>query len=125
VKRLIALSLLEPKQLEELRALLRESGIECSETAATLFSSGALWVQEQDLARARELLSQESAAFAARAREEWEREWREEHGSSGLRWLVARLRANPVEMLAALALLALLVWLLVLYPLYYLLQRLA
>src|SRR5512134_211770 len=124
MKRLTALSQLEGKQLDELRALLRERGIEVSETAPTLFSSGALWVPEQDLEQARDLLNQESAAFAARAREEWEREWREEHRSSGARWLLARLRANPAEMLLALALLAFLVWLLVLSPLLYLLRRL-
>lgn len=125
MKRLIALSQLEGTQLDELRTLLREGGIEISETAPTLFSSGALWVPERDLERARELLRRESAAFAARAREAWEREWREEHRSSHARWLLARLRANPAEMLLALALLAFFVGLLVLIPLAYLLRRLA
>jgi hypothetical protein len=124
MKRLVALSQLEASQLDELRALLRERGIAFSETAPTLFSSGALWVQDEDLDSARELLRQESAAFAVRAREEWEREWREQHRSSHARWLLARLRANPGEMILALALLAFFAWLLVLSPLLYLLRRL-
>lgn len=124
MKRLVALSQLEAKQLDDLRALLRGAGIEVSETAPTLFSSGALWVPERELERARELLSQESAAFAAQARKVWQREWREEHRTSYARWLLARLRANPGEMILALVLLAFLVWLLVLSPLLYLLRHL-
>lgn len=125
MKRLVALSHLEGRQLEELRALLRERGIGVSETPPTLFSPGALWVQDEDLNPARELLRHESAAFAARARQQWEREWREEHRSSGVRWLMARLRENPAQTMLSLTLLAFFVWLLVLSPLLYLLRRLA
>ena len=58
MKRLVALSHLEDSQLEELRALLRERGIGVSETPPTLFSPGALWVQDEDLDPARSVLRQ-------------------------------------------------------------------
>ncbi|HEX6829111.1 MAG TPA: DUF6164 family protein [Burkholderiales bacterium] len=123
MKRLIALSLLEARQLDELRALLYAHGIEFSETPPSLISSGSIWVREHDFERSKELLEQESAAFAARAREAWQREWWEEHRASHVRWLLARLRANPGEMILALGLLAFFVWLLVFSPLLYLLRH--
>ncbi|HSD61396.1 MAG TPA: DUF6164 family protein, partial [Burkholderiales bacterium] len=103
--------------------LLNTHGIEYSETPPSLISFGSVWVRDEDFQRAKELLAQESAAFAARARDAWGREWRELHRASYARWLVARLRTQPGEMLLALLLLAFFVGLLVVYPLAYLLQR--
>jgi hypothetical protein len=120
VKRLVGLAQLELEQLEELRALLNSHGIGFSETPPTLLSSGAIWVEEEDFLRARELLRQESAAVSARARAQWDQEWREVHKGSHGRWFLARLLHHPAEFLLALALLIFFVGLLVFYPLYYL-----
>lgn len=124
MKRLVGLAQLEPNQLEELRALLRADGIEFTETPPSLISFGSIWVADEQFPRAREILQQESAVFAARAREIWLREWREEHRRSYLRWLLARLRGNPAEVILAFLLLAFFVGLAVVYPLLYLAQRL-
>lgn len=122
MKRLVGLGQLEAGQLEELRELLKARGIEFSETPPSLISFGSLWVPDEDFARAKELLEQESTTFAARARETWEQEWRGVHQGSYLRWLFARLRANPGEMLLALLLFAFFVGLFGVYPLAYLLR---
>src|SRR5512134_1715233 len=123
MKRLIGLGQIESGQLEELRELLKAHGIEYSESPQSLISFGSIWVRDEDFQRSKELLEQESAAFAARARKTWEQEWREGHHSSYARWLIARLRANPGEMILALLLFAFFVGLLVVYPLAYLLRR--
>lgn len=120
MKRLVGLAQLEPEQLDELRALLHSHGIAFSETPPTLLSFGAIWVEEEDFLPARELLRQESATFAARARAQWEQEWREVHKGSHGRWFLARLLHHPAEFLLALALLMFFVALLVVYPLFYL-----
>jgi hypothetical protein len=124
MKRLVGLGQLESAQLEELRELLKAHGIEYTETPPTLLSFGAIWVRDEDLARSRQLLAQESAAFAAHAREAWLREWRENHRGSYFRWLFARLWAKPGEMLLALLLFAFFVGLFVVFPVAYLLRRL-
>ena len=123
MKRLVGLGQLEAGQLEELRELLRSRGVEFSETPPGLVSLGAIWVPDEDFERAKELLEQEAAAFAAQARETWQQEWRGEHRGSWARWLFARLRARPAEMLLALLLFAFFVGLFVAYPLAYLLRR--
>ncbi len=123
MKRLIGMGQLESGQLEELRELLESNGIEYSETAPSLISFGSIWVPDEDFERSKELLQQESAAFAARARGAWEQEWRETHRGSWARWLYARLRARPGEVLLALLLFAFFVALFVVYPVAYLLRR--
>jgi hypothetical protein len=124
MKRLVGLSQLEAKQHEELLELLRSHDIEHRETPPSLLSFGSIWVREEDFVRARELLRQESAAFAAQARELWQREWREQYRGSYGRWFLARLRTNPAEFLLALLLLAFFLWLALVYPLVYLARRL-
>jgi hypothetical protein len=125
VKRLIGLAQLESNQLTELRESLRAAEVAFTETPPSLLSFGAIWVADDDLDRARDLLLQESATFAAQAREAWQREWREQHHRSYVRWLLARLRGNPAEIIAALLMLAFFGWLLVIYPLLYLVRRLS
>jgi hypothetical protein len=124
MKRLVGLSQLEDKQHEELLELLRSHGIEHRETPPSLLSFGAIWVRNEDFALARELLRQESAAFAAQARELWQREWHEQYRGSYGRWFLARLRTNPAEFLLALLLLGFFLWLAFVYPLVYLARRL-
>jgi len=123
MKRLISLGQLEAGQLEELRELLQANGIEYFVAPPSLISFGTIWVPDDDFQRSKELLGQESAAFAARARKTWEQEWREGHRNSYVRWLIARLRTNPGEMILALLLFAFFVGLLVVYPLAYFLRR--
>lgn len=125
MKRLVGLSQLEAAQLEELKALLRADGIEFSETPPSLISFGSIWVRDEDFPHAKARLLEESAAFAERARAAWRKEWEEEHRRSYARWLFARLRGNPAEVILALLLLAFFVGVLLVYPLLYLLRKLA
>jgi len=124
VKRLVGLAQLESDQLAELRALLDSHGIRFSETPPTLLGFGSIWVEDEDFPRARELLRQESATFAAQARAQWEQEWREIHKGSHARWILGRLIQRPGEFFLALLLLAFFLGLLVVYPLLYLARRL-
>ena len=122
MKRLVDTRYLEDAQYDELMALLRRAGIPVHETRTHLFSFGALWVPDQSFDRARGILRNESAAFAARAREEWEREWALQHRGSALRWFAYRLLSDPVEILLRVLLLALAVGAFVLYPVWIMLR---
>lgn len=117
-RRLVSLPL-APDQEHELLHLLDEANIAHREarSKSRLFSGDAIWVAEADYARAKEILDREAAAYAAAARAKWQAEWRDEHGSSYLRWLWRRLsRATPGDVLRVLVLAAL-VGLMLLYPL--------
>jgi hypothetical protein len=119
MKRLVDTRYLAEAQYEELMSLLRAAGIPVHQTPTHLFSFGALWVPDEHFERARELLSGQASAFAARAREQWQREWEVEHRGSGLRWFAHRLFHNPAGMLLRVLLLALAVGAFVLYPIWY------
>jgi hypothetical protein len=122
VKRLVDTRHLEAEQYDELQSLLRQASIPVHETHTHLFSFGALWVPDESFDRAREILRNESAAFAARAREEWEREWALQHRGSALRWFAYRLLSDPMEVLLRVLLLALAVGAFLLYPLWIILR---
>jgi hypothetical protein len=122
VKRLVDTRYLEDAQYDELMSLLREAGIPVHETRTHLFSFGALWVPDESFDRAREILRNESTAFAARAREAWEREWELQHRGSMLRWFAYRLLSDPLEMLLRVLLLALAIGAFVLYPIWIMLR---
>lgn len=82
-----------------------------------LFGGDAIWVDDADYARAKEILEREAAQYAATAREQWQQEWRDVHGGSYLRWLGRRLQnATAEDVVRALFLIAL-VALMLLYPL--------
>jgi hypothetical protein len=119
LKRLVDTGRLAEEQYVELTGLLRKAGIQFHETQTHLFSFGALWVLDEDFPRATEILRTESQAYAARAREEWEREWQMEYRGSFLRWFIHRLWRSPSGMLARIVLLALALWVFVLWPLSY------
>jgi hypothetical protein len=122
MKRLVDLHHLADEQYDELTRLLREARIHVHETRTHLLSFGALWVQDEDFARAREVLRTESKAYALRAREAWEREWELQHRGSALRWFAYRLLSNPGEVLLRVLLLALTVGAFVGYPLWIILR---
>jgi hypothetical protein len=118
MKRLVALPL-EPEQEREILRLLDEAGIAHKETRSKsrLFGSDAIWVFAQDYPRAREIVDNEAAEYAAAARAEWNAEWRREHGGSYARWLWNGLRRTTPEALVRALVLILLVGLMLLYPL--------
>lgn len=117
-KRLASLPL-PPEQEREILRLLDGAGIEHQETRSRsrFFGSDAIWVSAQDYPRARAILDQESAEYAAAARAEWNAEWRREHGGSYARWLRSRLRRATIDDVLRVLLLLLLVGLMLLYPL--------
>lgn len=117
-RRLVGLPL-PPEQEGELLRLLDEAGIAHREarSKSRLFGGDAIWVDEADYPKAKEILEREAAQYAAAAREQWQQEWRSEHGGSYLRWLWHRVqRATMEDLMRALFLLAL-VALMLLYPL--------
>jgi hypothetical protein len=116
-RRLVSLPL-EPEQEQEILRRLDAAGIAHKETRSMsrLFGSNAIWVPEADYPRAKEILDREAAEYAGAAREQWQAEWRREHGGSYLRWLLNRMRrATMDDVLRVLALIAL-VGLMLLYP---------
>lgn len=117
-KRLASLPL-PPEQEQEILRLLDGAGIAHKETRSTsrFFGSDAIWVAEEDYARARQIVDREAAEYAAAARAEWNAEWRREHGGSYARWLWSRLRGTTPEALMRALLLILLVAVMLLYPL--------
>ena len=122
MKRLVDTRHLADEQYGELMTLLRQAGVHAHETHTHLFSFGALWVMDEDFERARQILRDESKAYAARAREEWEREWELQHRGSALRWFAYRLLSDPLEVLLRVLALALVVGAFVLYPIWYILR---
>lgn len=122
MKRLVDTRYLAEAQYDELMGLLRGAGIPVHETQTHLFSFGALWVPDESFERARAVLREQSGAYAARAREEWEREWELQHRGSALRWFTYRLLSDPSGVLLRVLLLALAVAAFVGYPIWYLLR---
>ena len=118
MKRLVGLPL-EPGQEDEILRLLDEAGIAHKETRAKsrLFGSDAIWVAEQDYPRAKAIVDEEAAEYAAAAREQWRDEWHREHGGSYARWLWKRLRRTTQEEIVRALVLILLVAVMLLYPL--------
>jgi hypothetical protein len=123
MKRLVDTGNLADAQYDELQALLAQARIPVHETRTHLFAFGALWVADEDFARAQEILRQESASFAQGARAEWEQRWREDYRGSTLHWLWHRAWEDPAGLLARVLLLAVAVGGFVLYPLYYAMTR--
>ena len=119
MKRLVEHRFLTEEQHAELLALLRKADVPFHETPTHLLSFGAIWVLEEDFGRAREILREESAAYAARAKEEWEREWTVEHRGSALRWYARQVALDPAGTLGRTVLLVLAFAAFVLWPLWY------
>ncbi len=122
MKRLVDTRYLAEEQYDELMALLRAAGIAVHETSTHLFAFGALWVPDEEFDRAREFLRTQSKAYAARAREAWEREWELQHRGSTLRWFAYRLMSDPGGLLLRVLLLALAVGAFLVYPIWYVLR---
>lgn len=118
MKRLASLPL-PPEQEREILRLLDEAGIAHKEARAKsrLFGSDAIWVAEEDYARARAIVDNEAADYAAAARAQWQAEWRREHGGSYARWLWHRLRRATLEDVVRALFLVALAALMLLYPL--------
>lgn len=121
MKRLVPLPL-DPEQHKEIVRVLEEAQIDYREveSPSRLLSSDAIWVPDEDLPRARELLQRQADAFAQRRRSEWQAEWGAEHAQSYARWLWNRLRLRPAETLLKIAALLALIGLLLIYPLTFL-----
>jgi len=117
MKRLLPLPL-DPEQHKEIVRVLQEAQIDYREveSPSRLLSSDAIWVPDEDLPRARELVQRQADAFAARRRSEWQTEWTAEHEKSYARWLWNRLRSQPAETLLKIAALLGLIGLLLIYP---------
>jgi hypothetical protein len=117
-KRLVSLPL-EPDQEHEILRLLDEAGIAHKETRSMsrFFGSNAIWVPEADYPRAKDILDRQAAGYANSAREQWQAEWRREHGGSYLRWLLNRMRRATMDDVLRVLLLAALVGVMLLYPL--------
>jgi hypothetical protein len=116
-RRLVSLPL-PPEQERGLLQQLDEAGIAHREarSKSRLFGSDAIWVAEADYPRAKDILDRQAAEYAVSAREQWQAEWRREHGGSYARWLLHRMRRATMEdVLRVLALVAL-VGLMLLYP---------
>lgn len=99
--------------------LLTEAGIQYRETRSPfrLLGADAIWVTDEDYARARAILEGEAKAFAETARAEWNAEWVGEHKGSYVRWLWSHVRqASLASFLTVLFLIAL-VAVMLFYPL--------
>ena len=89
-------------EADQVRALLRQRGIEFFETPPSrwLVSAGAIWISDDDDApRARELLAEYQHRRRADARADYERRRRE----GSLEGLGSRLRREPLRLLLYLA----------------------
>jgi hypothetical protein len=120
VKRLVALPLEERQETEIVRRLT-DAGIahRAARSPFRFLGADAIWVADEDYARARALLEGEVKEFASQARAEWNTEWRNAHRGAYLHWLWHRARhASMDDVLRALLLIAL-VAVLLLYPLAY------
>lgn len=119
MKRLVDHRYLAEAQHAELLALLDKAGVPFHETPTHLFSFGAVWVMDEDFERARDILRAQSGAYAARAREDWEREWAQEHRGSALRWYANQVALDPAGAIGRTVLLVLAVAVFVVWPLWY------
>jgi hypothetical protein len=116
-RRLVSLPL-PPEQERGLFQQLDEAGIAHREahSKSRLFGSDAIWVAEADYPRAKDILDRQAAEYADSAREQWQAEWRREHGGSYLRWLHNRLRRATMDDVLRVLVLIALVGLMLLYP---------
>ena len=101
--------------------LLTQAGIAYRETRSPFrfLGADAIWVSDEDYARARAILEGEAKAFAENARAEWNAEWVTVHKGSYVRWLWSRVgHASFGSFLRVLFLIAL-VGVMLFYPLAY------
>ena len=101
--------------------LLTEAGIPYRETRSPfrLLGADAIWVSDEDYARACAILEGEAKAFAETARAEWNAEWVTEHKGSYVRWLWSRVRQASFAGLLTVLFLIALVGVMLFYPLAY------
>jgi hypothetical protein len=120
MRRLVGLPL-DVRQEEEIMRLLTEAGIAYRETRSPfrLLGADAIWVADEDYARACAILEGEAKAFAETARAEWKAEWVTEHKGSYLRWLWSRARQASFGSLLRVLFLIALVGVMLFYPLAY------
>lgn len=105
MKKILNLANVDDDQRARYRALLDAHGIAYRETPASLLSWGDFWVQDDtEFERAKALVDAESAAIAAEARGAYAREYQERFQGSYWRWLLGRIRDEPVRILMILAL---------------------
>jgi hypothetical protein len=110
MKRVATFTGVDDEQREAIRAALRAEGIPFHENAPSLMWPGDLWVvNDDDHERAKALVAATEAALAERARAEFAREYAERWGGSYWRWLVGRIREEPVR-LAMIAALVAVIW---------------
>ena len=122
MKHLVYLADLGDGQYEQVQDALRKAGVEFSETPGGVFSSGAIVVAEKDLQAARAALREQSREFAARARREWEEEWKTEHEGSGALWFFHRFRRQPLGTAIQLVLLIFMVGIFVALPIWFIVR---
>ncbi len=94
MKRLFDTGDLADDQCKELASRLLEERIFVHETRTRFLDFGALWVKDEDLSRAREVLRTESALYAPRVLAKWERQWRIEYKNPGIRWFAGKKGIN-------------------------------
>jgi hypothetical protein len=116
-RRLVSLPL-EPEQEQEILRRLDAAGIAHRETRSMsrFFGSNAIWVPEADYLRAKEILDRQAAEYGDSAREQWQAEWRREHGGSYACWLLNRMRRATMDDVLRVLLLIALVGVMLLYP---------
>lgn len=115
MKRVLVLSNVDDEQRERLCALLGEHRIEHHVSPPSLFSPGNLWVADDaDYDRAKTLVDEAVERMAREAREAHADEYRERFRGSYWRWLVGRIREEPVRLLQIAALIVF-VWFGVVY----------
>ena len=122
MKHLVKLADLEPRQHEEVVTLLRRHGIAFRETPAGVLWGGAIEVAEDLFPKAQAILREEACEFAARARAQWEEEWRTEHRGSGAQWFINQLYRRPGGTIVRLVLLVAMVSIFVVYPVWYVIR---
>ena len=119
MRRLVDTGHLAEPQYNELVSLLRQERIRFHETQTHFMDNGAIWIQDEDFRRAKDVLRTESTVYAVRAKSKWEREWKTEYKSSFVRWFAHRLFRSPLGTIVQLVFLILMVGVFVLYPLWH------
>ena len=119
---LVKLADLEPRQYDEVMALLRKHGVHYKEIPSGMFDVGFIMVADHDFKKAKAILREESREFAHEARQAWEQAWRTEYGGSWLKWFVHQVWKNPGGTLVRVFLLVLMVAIFVVYPVWYVLR---
>jgi|SRR5687768_5642599 len=119
MRHLVKLSDLEPKQYDEVVALLRKHRVNFRETPSSFIGAGTIQVAESDFSAAQMILREESSKFAKEARERWEQEWRTEYRGSVARWFLHRLKQRPAGTVGELILLIIAIAIFLIYPVWY------